>query len=98
MRMLLKANIDTEKSNDLIRSGKMPQVVQEILENVKPEASYFTVDQGQRTMLLFFDMKESSQMPPIAERLFLELDARVDYTPVMNPDDLQKGLSELRLS
>ncbi|WP_327087339.1 hypothetical protein [Streptomyces viridochromogenes] len=98
MRMLLKANIDTEKSNDLIRSGKMPQVVQEILENVKPEASYFTVDHGQRTMLLFFDMKESSQMPSIAERLFLELDARVDYTPVMNPDDLQKGLSELRLS
>lgn len=98
MRMLLKANIDTEKSNDLIRSGKMPQVVQEILENVKPEASYFTVDHGQRTMLLFFDMQESSQMPSIAERLFLELGARVDYTPVMNPDDLQKGLSELRLS
>lgn len=96
MRMMLKANVDTEKSNDLIRGGKMPQVVQEILENTKPEASYFTVDQGQRTMLLFFDMQESSQMPLIAERLFLELGARVDYTPVMNADDLQKGLSQLQ--
>ncbi|KUL22084.1 hypothetical protein [Streptomyces regalis] len=98
MRVLLKANLDTEKSNDLIRSGKMPQVVQELLERIKPEASYFTVDQGQRTMLLVFDMQDSSQMPPLAEGLFLQLDAKVDYTPVMNLDDLQKGLSQLKVS
>ncbi|MFE5893299.1 hypothetical protein [Streptomyces sp. NPDC056468] len=98
MRVLLKANLDTEKGNDAIRSGKLPQVIQELMEKIKPEAAYFTTENGLRTMFLFFDLKEPSQMPVIAEPLFFELGAKVDYTPVMNGEDVQKGLSQLKLS
>ncbi|MEU6140034.1 hypothetical protein ABZ848_06680 [Streptomyces sp. NPDC047081] len=96
MRVLLKASLNTEKANEVIRSGKMPQLMQEALENIKPEAAYFTLDHGVRTAYLVFDLKDSSQMPPIGEPFFMDLDAEIDMTPVMNPEDLQKGLSQLR--
>jgi hypothetical protein len=42
-----------------------------------------------------FDLADSSDMPPFAEPFFMELNADVMYAPVMNGDDLQKGLSKL---
>ncbi|MES5819549.1 hypothetical protein [Streptomyces sp. RG80] len=96
MRVLLKASLNTEKANELIRSGKLPQLMQETLENIKPEAAYFTLDHGVRTCYLVFDLQDSSQMPPIGEPFFMDLDAELDMTPVMNAEDLQKGLSALR--
>jgi hypothetical protein len=32
-------------------------------------------------------------MPTIAESLFQELDAEIEITPVMNSEDLKKGLA-----
>ncbi|MFI9828007.1 hypothetical protein ACIHIX_09990 [Streptomyces sp. NPDC051913] len=96
MRVLLKASMNTEKANEVIRSGKMPQLMQEALGNIKPEAAYFTLDHGVRTCYLVFDMQDSSQMPPFGEPFFMDLDAELDLTPVMNAEDLQKGLSQLR--
>jgi hypothetical protein len=41
---------------------------------------------------LVFDLKDPSDIPTIAEPLFMILKAKVEFTPVMNADDLQKGL------
>ncbi|MER5938370.1 hypothetical protein ABT121_13730 [Streptomyces sp. NPDC001928] len=96
MRVLLQAHLDTEKTNDIIRSGKMPQVMKEIVDAFKPEAAYFGPDNGVRTCFLVFDMQDSAQLPPLTEQLFQKFGAVVDYTPVMNADDLQKGLAQLK--
>ncbi|MGY5630631.1 hypothetical protein EF919_16565 [Streptomyces sp. WAC02707] len=95
MRVLLKATLDTEKSNEVIRSGKMADLMEETIDRIKPEAAYFGTIDGRRTALLFFDMQDSSQMPPIGEPFFMELNAEVDVCPIMNGDDLAKGLSQL---
>ncbi|MFF7737428.1 MULTISPECIES: hypothetical protein [unclassified Streptomyces] len=95
MRVLLKASMDTEKANEAIRNGTLPKLIQESLEQIKPEAAYFTSDHGKRTAYLVFDMKESWQMPVISEPFFLQLGAEITYTPVMNAEDVQKGLSQL---
>ncbi|MEV4860736.1 hypothetical protein ACFZC6_30345 [Streptomyces ossamyceticus] len=95
MRVLLKASFDTERSSEMLRSGKLHQMMEALKERTHPEATYFTVDQGRRTMYLFFDMTDSADMPSIAEPLFMEMGASIDYTPVMNFDDLQKGLAKL---
>ncbi|MGP4012135.1 DUF3303 family protein [Streptomyces sp. 4N124] len=95
MRVLFRAQLDTERSNEAIRNGTLAKLIQSSMEQVKPEAAYFTADHGHRTCFLVFDMQDSSQMPSIAEPFFLELGADVSYTPVMNPEDLQKGLSAL---
>ncbi|MBI2838185.1 MAG: hypothetical protein HYX75_07730 [Acidobacteria bacterium] len=52
--------------------------------------------EGERCGLFVFDMKEVSRMPSIAEPFFLGLDARVEYCPAMNPEDLKRGLGALR--
>ncbi|KOU55845.1 hypothetical protein ADK57_43145 [Streptomyces sp. MMG1533] len=95
MRVLLKASMDTEKANEAIRNGTLAKLIQESVEQIKPEAAYFTADHGKRTAFLVFDMQDSSQMPVISEPFFLNLGAEVSYTPVMNLEDVQKGLSQL---
>ena len=37
-------------------------------------------------------MKDSAEIPAIVEPLFLGLAAKVELIPVMNADDLRKGL------
>ncbi|MFJ4538801.1 hypothetical protein ACIP39_23000 [Streptomyces tibetensis] len=95
MRVLLKASMDTEKANEAIRNGTLGKLIQESMEQIKPEAAYFTTDHGKRTAYVVFDMQDSWQMPVISEPFFLQLDAEISYTPVMNMEDVQKGLSQL---
>lgn len=95
MRVLLKASMDTEKANEAIRNGTLAKLIQESMEQIKPEAAYFTTDHGKRTAYVVFDMQESWQMPVLSEPFFLNLGAEISYTPVMNMEDVQKGLSQL---
>jgi hypothetical protein len=44
---------------------------------------------------MVFDLPDASDIPPFAEPFFNELNADVQLAPVMNGDDLQKGLSQL---
>ncbi|MEU2895040.1 hypothetical protein ABZ690_22255 [Streptomyces sp. NPDC006967] len=95
MRVMLKATLDTEKANEVIRSGKTPEVMKEITERLRPEAAYFGPIGGRRTCLLVLDLQDSSQIPSTGEPFFSRMNAEVEMTPVMNADDLRKGLSEL---
>ncbi|MFI2377228.1 hypothetical protein ACH5AO_19445 [Streptomyces sp. NPDC018964] len=47
-------------------------------------------------MLLVVHMQDSSEVPPVGEPFFTHLNAQVEMCPVMNVEDLQKGLSALR--
>ncbi|MER5471803.1 hypothetical protein ABZX90_12755 [Streptomyces sp. NPDC002935] len=95
MRVLLRATMDTDKANELIRDGKLQQLVQETMEHLKPEAAYFTTHDGNRACYMVFDLQDSSQLPVIAEPFFMSLGAKLEFSPVMNAEDLQKGLSQL---
>ncbi|NEB00494.1 hypothetical protein [Streptomyces sp. SID13726] len=95
MRVLLKVAMDTEKANEAIGNGTLPKLIEASLEQIKPEAAYFTAENGERTAYLFFDMQDSSQMPVLSEPFFMNLNAKISYTPVMNYDDVQRGLSQL---
>jgi hypothetical protein len=95
MRMMLKVQIDTAAGSDAIQSGRLPQVMQQTMEKLRPEAAYFGPENGHRTAFIVFDMEDPSQMPALTEPMFRELHARIDVFPVMNQDDLQRGLSQL---
>jgi hypothetical protein len=96
MRMLMKAQIPTQDGNRAIKDGTLPEIIRKTLEAVQAEAAYFTTIDGQRTMLVVFDMKASSDMPRIAEPLFMGLNAAVELTPCMNTEDLKGGLSTIK--
>jgi hypothetical protein len=91
MRFLLKVNIPVDAGNVAAKAGKLGEKIQQILEDLKPEAVYFTADNGQRTLFIFLDMQDASQVPAIAEPWFLAFDAKVEIYPVMVPDDLMKA-------
>jgi uncharacterized protein DUF3303 len=94
MRMLLTAAMDTEAGNQAVTDGTMSKVMQEMAETLRPEAAYFSANDGKRCCYMVFDMKDSAQMPPMLEPFF-HAGAEVDVRPVMSMDDLQTGLASL---
>lgn len=91
MRFLLKAVLDTEKANAAAKSGTLGKTIQSIVSELKPEAAYFTDDHGKRTAFVIFDMRDTSQIPAIAEPWFLAFNAHIEFHAVMVPDDLAKA-------
>ncbi|GGT67096.1 DUF3303 family protein [Streptomyces purpureus] len=96
MRVLLHAHVDTESGNEAIRNGKMPELMKSVMEQLKPEAAYFFPSMGRRSCIFVFDMPDPSQLPVVSEKFFMELGAEVEVVPVMNADDLKKGLQTLQ--
>jgi len=89
MRMLLRVSIPVETGNAAAKAGTLAATVEKILADLKPEAAYFFADdEGQRSCSIVFDMKDSSQIPGIAEPWFLAFNAKLSFRPVMNPQDL----------
>jgi hypothetical protein len=69
--------------------------IQSILADLKPEAVYFTDNNGQRSGFIFLEMQDASQIPAIAEPWLLAFNASVEIRPVMTPDDLAKAGSAI---
>ena len=87
--------MDAAATSKAIQDGRMPKVMQSTLERLKPEAAYFGPDGGQRTAFIIFQMDDPSQLPSISEPLFSEFNATLEFFPVMDRDDLARGLSAL---
>lgn len=96
MRTLMKVTMDVVASNKAIMDGSLPKMMQATIEKLKPEASYFTAMDGCRTCFLVFDLKDPSEIPGICEPFFMSMNAKVELSPVMNADDLKKGLDSLQ--
>ncbi len=91
MRCLLKVNLPVENGNEAALNGTLGSTIESILNNIKPEAAYFAEDNGTRTGFIVVDLKDSSQIPSIAEPWFLAFNARVEFHPCMNVEDLKRA-------
>jgi len=94
MRMMLRFTLPVEKGNQSFNDGSLGRTMKLIMTKLKPEAAYFAPLDGKRSGMLFFDIAEPSQIVEVVEPFFLNMNASVDFVPVMNGDDLRKGLAK----
>lgn len=96
MRMMLKVCLPNEPFNAAVRDGTIGEKIGRILEETKPEAVYFTEEDGRRAAMLIVDLAEPSQIPPLAEPWFLAFDAECHLQIAMTPEDLEKsGINQI---
>ncbi len=89
MRILMIVQLPNEPANTLIRDGRMGAVLGRVLEEVKPEAIYFSEREGLRTIFLVARTDDDSGYPALAEPWWLAFDARVEAHVCMLPADLE---------
>jgi len=95
----MNVSIPCEPFNTLVRKGSAGKTIQKILEAIKPEAAYFTEQNGHRGALLIVDMKDSSAIPSLAEPWFLSFNADCNFRIAMTPEDLARsGLDRIAKS
>jgi len=94
--MLLNVSIPHESFNAAVRDGTVGTKLKRILDEIKPEAVYFTEQHGRRGAILIVDLADPSKVPALAEPWFLTFNADVEFKVVMTPDDLQNaGLDQI---
>jgi hypothetical protein len=91
---MLKVQMDVQAANAAIKDGRLERVLAATMERLKPEAAYFTAVDGCRGGFIVFDLQHPSDIPSICEPFFLELNAKVELTPVMTAEDVQKGVEK----
>jgi hypothetical protein len=96
--MMIRIKVPVEAGNRAFQDGTLQKTLMEAIERLKPEAAYFYPDQGVRTAFMIVDLKDSSEIPAIAEPFFARLNAAVEFLPVMNAEDLKKGLGKVSAS
>lgn len=96
MRTMIRIKMQVEAGNRAFQDGSMQKTLMEAIDRLKPESAYFYPEQGVRTALMIIDLKDSSEIPVVAEPFFSRLNATVEFLPVMNADDLKKGLAKVR--
>jgi hypothetical protein len=92
MRFLIRTKIPTESGNKMVNDPKFLTKLEEYKNKIKPEAAYFMPVEGQRSATFIVNAERNEQLPAMVEPLFQWMGANVDVSPVMNFDDLKRGL------
>ena len=92
MRFLIRARTPTDSGNKMIQDPDFLKKLDEYINKVKPEAAYFMPIDGQRAGAFIVNVESNEQLPVMVEPLFQWWGANVDAIPVMNFDELKRGL------
>jgi hypothetical protein len=90
MRMLMHVQLPLEPFNTAVRDGTVGEKIQRILEAIKPEAVWFSEQNGRRGGTLVVNVQDPSEIPMLAEPWFLTFDAEVEFRIAMTPEDLAR--------
>jgi hypothetical protein len=91
MRFIIECWIPAENGNCSLLDGTMPVKIKKYLDTVKPEAVYFTIKDGQRTMIAVINIPSEDKMVAMMEPLWLDWGASVTCTLAMSLEDLEKA-------
>jgi len=90
LRCIVECVIPVDTGNCSILDGTLPsKIKKKYLEAVQPEAVYFTVKDGQRTMFAVVNFPGEYKMVAFNEPLWLDRGASVTVTPARSLADLE---------
>jgi hypothetical protein len=87
----MNVKIPHQTFNAAVKDGSASAKLGKILDTIKPEAAYFTEQNGQRGAVLIVDLPDASKIPALAEPWFLTFQADVEFRIAMTPDDLKRS-------
>jgi len=91
MRMMLSVTFPTAKFNELWRKGEVGPKIQQILQDIKPEAAYFGKGNGgQRGVVVIVDVSTAADVPRFTEPWYLMFEATVEVCHCMSVEDIAK--------
>ena len=96
MRMMLKIKIPVEHGNRAAKDGTMVRAFDSLKKKLKPEAVYFSTDDGMRCAYVIYDIKESYQFLEIHEPLFASMGALIYDAPALTWEDMARGWADLQ--
>lgn len=91
MRMLMQLKFPLEPFSTYVRDGSAGAKIQKILAEIKPEAAYFSEQDGHRGGILVVQVNNASDVPRLAEPFFLTFNANVEFRIAMVPEDLARA-------
>jgi len=91
MRMLMHIHFPLEPFNTAVRDGSAGQKIKRILEAIKPEAAYFSEQDGRRGGTLVVNANDPSEVPALAEPWFLTFAAQIEFRMAMTLEDLSRA-------
>ena len=95
MRMLMHVTLPLEPFNSAVHDGTIGSKMQKIMDSIKPEAAYFTEQNGKRGAMLIVNLKDPADVPKFAEPWFLTFNAEVEFRVVMSAEDLSHAHLEV---
>lgn len=91
MKMLVNVTCPVEPFNSLVVKGKAGDIINRIIDDIKPESIYFTEIDGKRGAVMVVEVSDPSNIPAIAEPWFLNFKAICKFHVAMTPEDLRKS-------
>ena len=92
MQLMLKFSIPAERGNRAVKDGTMGQAIDNLIKATKAQACYFTMIDGKRGGMIFFEESDQARLPQLNEPMIAALDAAIEIVPVLSLDDLKRGL------
>src|SRR5664280_3170207 len=92
MKYIMKVKMASgEDGNKLLKDPLFGKKMQDLLKELKADAAYFTTVCGHRGGYIIVNIDNASQIPAMAEPVFIWLKAEIEFIPVMTPEDLGKA-------
>jgi len=94
MKFLLRLRMPAESGNKLVQDPNFPKKLENVLNQIKPEAVYFTSIEGDRGIYMVVNLPSADMIATICEPLWMMFNCKLDLQPLMELKDLQQGLQK----
>jgi hypothetical protein len=98
MRFLMSFRFPADVGNKRLQDPKFGATFQEVLKQIKAEAVYLCPVCGDRGGYIVLSFDDASKIATVGEQMWCWLNAKVEFTPVMTPEDLGRAMPEIKMA